>query len=107
MLFHVIHKVVEELDLLLQHGGVLLHSVVVLAALEVNVVNVGAIAQKEQFGQVVEDHADTFITERVAETIFVGVVHPFAHPDHRRGFGILDFVLGHSSFRGRIGCDNL
>ena len=40
MLFHVVHEVVEEFDLLLQHGWVLLHGVVMLMAFKVDVMNI-------------------------------------------------------------------
>jgi hypothetical protein len=40
MLFHVVHEVVEEFDLLFQHGWVLLHGVVMLVALKVDVMNI-------------------------------------------------------------------
>ena len=40
MLFHVVHEVVEEFDLFLKHGWVLLHGVVMLVAFKVDVMNI-------------------------------------------------------------------
>ena len=47
MLLHVVPEVVEQLDLLLERVGEVLHAVVVLATLEVDVVDVAGRMKKK------------------------------------------------------------
>ena len=79
--------------LLLDGGWELIECVVMLRLLVVNVVDVGAVGQEEQLGEVVEDHSDAVVVERVAEPVLVAVVDPLAHPRHRLRLGILTLIL--------------
>ena len=76
------------------------------ATLEINVMNVGIVAQKQQFGQVIEHHTYTFITKSVAKAVLVTVIHPLGDPNHRWCLGILHLVLIAQLFRGRVGSDH-
>ena len=77
-----------------------------LATLEINVMNVGIVAQEQQFGQVIEHHTYTFITKSVAKAVLVTVIHPLGDPNHRWCLGILHLVLIAQLFRGRVGSDH-
>jgi len=69
--------------------------------------NLRAIGKKQQFGEIVEDDSDRFITERVSEPVLVGIVYPLAHPDHGSDPRIFGLVLHDgSNARGWIGCDH-
>ena len=52
-----------------------------------------AVSEEKQLGQVIEDHTDTVVVEAVAEPVRVAVVHPLTHPDSRLGLGILCLIL--------------
>ena len=74
----------------------------------VDIVDVGAVGQKEQLGQVVEDNSNTVVVEGVAKTVLVAVVDPLAHPGHGLRLGILTLILSEStSLLPRLACYQL
>ena len=51
-----------------------------------------SISSQEQSCRVIEQHSDAGITQLVAETILVTVVHPLAHPEDGHGGRVLCII---------------
>ena len=51
-----------------------------------------SISPKQQSCRVIEQHSDTGITQLVAKTILVTVVHPLAHPEDGHGGRVLRII---------------
>ena len=121
MLLHVVPKVVKQLHLLLHRSGELIHCVVMLDVIKldtklphkitylttfiVNVVNVETIGKQQQFGQVVEDDANTIVVKAVSIAVLVTVVNPLADPDNWLRLRIFSLVL-HARVPGTRFCGN-
>lgn len=55
--------------------------------------NLHVITEEQQFREIIEDDADGLITERVTETVLVGIVDPLRHPHHRGDLRVFRLVL--------------
>ena len=51
-----------------------------------------SVAGEDDTRRVVEQHADTVVTQLIAKSILVTVVHPFAHPVDGHGRRVLRFI---------------
>ena len=75
--------------------------------LVVDIVDVGAVGEQQELGEVVEDDPDAVVVEAVAEAVLVAVVDPLADPGDGLGLGILALVLHGRHLAARLRGDQL
>ena len=63
-----------------------------------------SISPKQQPCRVIEQYSDTGITQLVAKTVLVTVVHPLAHPEDRHGGRVLRIICEQSMYRNINSC---